>query len=98
MPRLTRRSSLVLVALTLVTGLCALLVVEAYVHTDDGCVVETHCVACLWHRGASSVLVMPVILPDAPAAVATDAAVGSESDPLADGSLRIAPSRGPPLA
>jgi hypothetical protein len=98
MPRLTRRSSLVLVALTLVTGLCALLVVEAYVHTDDGCVVETHCVACLWHRGASSVLVMPVVLPAAPAPVAIGAAVGLESGSLADGSVRIAPSRGPPLA
>jgi hypothetical protein len=98
MPPWTRRSSLVFVALTLLAGLGALLAVEAYVHTDDGCVVETHCLACLWHQGASSALVMPAVVPDAPASVATEPVVGPESDSPTDGSPRNAPSRGPPLA
>jgi hypothetical protein len=63
MPPWTRRSSLVFVALTLLAGLGALLVGESYVHTDDGCAVETHCIAC--RRAVDSVAVVsaPVALP-----------------------------------
>jgi len=25
---------------------------DCFFHTDDGCVVETHCIACLWHHSA----------------------------------------------
>lgn len=98
MPRWTRRSSFALVALTLLTGLGALLAAEAYVHTDDGCVVETHCAACVWHRGAASTDVMPVVIPDAPVLVATEAVVGPESDSPTDRSPWTASPRGPPLA
>ena len=59
----TRRPSLVVVALTLLVGLGALLVGESYVHTDDGCAVETHCITCQRAVGSVAVVSLPLVLP-----------------------------------
>jgi hypothetical protein len=63
MPFWTRRSDHVFVALTLVAGLGALWVVEPYVHTDDGCAFETHCITCQRTVGSVAVVSSPVFLP-----------------------------------
>lgn len=92
----TRRSRLAFVALTLLVGLGALFVGESYVHTDDGCAVETHCITC--QRAVASIAVVraPVALPQVlellgnvtlrPVAVVFEAPHHSQA------------SRGPPLA
>jgi hypothetical protein len=69
---------------------------DAFLHTDDGCLIETHCVACRWHHGA--VVVTPAVaqLHAAPAAIQIVAAAPTHV--AADGPRRTASSRGPPLA
>ena len=58
----TRRSSLLLVTLPLLVGLSALGLVEPYIHTDDGCALETHCVTCQRTDGSVAVVSSPVVL------------------------------------
>jgi hypothetical protein len=48
-----------LASLALVAALGCMLGAEAFDHTDDGCVVETHCLACRWHYGGT---VVPTVL------------------------------------
>jgi len=49
------RRTLVLAALMLLASFGALTLEEGFVHTDDGCAVETHCLACRWAYGANFV-------------------------------------------
>jgi hypothetical protein len=70
---------------------------ESFVHTDDGCVVETHCNACLLRLGTTSVgaaicfTLPPIFSRPEPAVPATTVAHDDAEPP------RIA-TRGPPLA
>jgi hypothetical protein len=84
------------VGLALVAALGFVVVAETYDHTDDGCVVETHCLACQWHYGAT---VVPTIVakPAAPADVG-HAFVHVVATPRLDGARVETPSRAPPLA
>jgi len=50
-----RRPVLVVVALALLAGLGAGFV-DDWFHTDDGCVVETHCIACQRAVGSIGVI------------------------------------------
>lgn len=78
--------ALALVALLALAGLGAALYEESFVHTDDGCTVEVHCLACrLLLSGATVLATVPTI---APAAVAVSTAVAS--DPLVARMLRPA--------
>ena len=91
----TVRSSLRFVASTLLVGLVALWVAEPYLHTDDGCAFETHCLACQRHVGSVAVvapsLATPVVLE----------AVGITPAPptgrLLPAPIRHEAPRGPPL-
>jgi hypothetical protein len=85
------------VVATVVMACLGLAVVEdAFCHTDDGCVVETHCIACQWQRGAVVEAPVIVALPTAPDPVGIVAAPQDRRS--VDAVLRTAVSRGPPLA
>jgi hypothetical protein len=67
-----------------------------YVHTDDGCAVETHCVAC---RQAVASIAVPT--PHVVLAPAFDQPIGSAPVSANVGIAQISfprPSRGPPEA
>jgi len=69
---------------------------DAYLHTDDGCAVETHCLACRWHLGTTG-----TIAEATPLALSCPVAqpVRSFLEPHpADGEVRVAAARGPPLS
>jgi len=93
-----RRSTkaLAFVALLALIGLSAALYEESFLHTDDGCVVEVHCVACRLLLGGATVLAAAPILAPTAAAVATPIA----PEPLARPTVtpRLFRSRAPPLA
>jgi hypothetical protein len=69
---------------------------ESFVHTDDGCAVEIHCLACRLAVGTTAVIGAAATVP---AVVQTIAPVGAEagSKPR-EAAPREAPSRAPPLA
>jgi hypothetical protein len=69
---------------------------ESLLHTDDGCVVETHCNACLLRLGTTGVVAATFSLPPVAAAgtaVAPPLPPGNE-----DAAPRRVSSRGPPHA
>jgi hypothetical protein len=90
-----RRPVFALVALALLTGLGAGYV-EDWFHTDDGCAVEVHCLACQRVLGGATVFAPVPIL--APAAVVVAAPLAPE--PLVRSTItpRLLQSRAPPLA
>jgi hypothetical protein len=83
-------------ALAAIVCVTAALLEEAFVHTDDGCAVEIHCVACRLAVGTTAVVGAAAT---APAVVRTTASVVAEtaSKPR-EATPRDAPSRAPPLA
>jgi hypothetical protein len=85
-----------LVAALLLLGLAVVTVEESYIHSDDGCALETHCNACLLQLGTAGIVdVAPPLLP-LPAAVEF-VVTAAESGHL-DVVPRGVPSRGPPSA
>jgi len=65
-------------------------------HTDDGCQIEVHCLACRWHQGAVVVLAAPATAAAAHAPAETLAAL--PADQPADVRRTTTGSRAPPLA
>ena len=93
-----RRSSRawVLVGFMVLLSMGALIAEESFVHTDDGCAVEVHCLACRLALGSTGVLALAIGLHTAIELVGY---VGCERTPLArDGVTRVGRSRAPPLA
>ena len=86
---------LVVVALVLL-GVAVAILEESLVHSDDGCVVETHCNACLLRLGTPGVVTEAFSLPRVVAAVDRVAPVLPPS--LEDEAPRSVSSRGPPPA
>ena len=84
------------VAALLLLGLAAMTLEESLVHTDDGCVVETHCNACLLRLGTPGVVTAAFSLPRVVVVVerVAPALPPSHEDALP----RDVPSRGPPTA
>ena len=83
-------------AALLLLGLAVVTIEASYVHSDDGCVVETHCNACLLQLGTTGVLVVAVPAPPVLALVERlEAPATAEHDDVAP---RGVPSRGPPRA
>lgn len=93
-----RRSTkaLAFVALFALVGLSAALYEESFLHTDDGCVVEVHCVACRLLLGGATMLAAAPIL--APTAVAVTAPIAAEPQARPTVAPRLSRSRAPPLA
>jgi hypothetical protein len=90
------RGRLVLASLVL-WGLGFADIEESFIHTDDGCAVETHCNACLLRLGTASVgaairFTLPPI-PSRPEPTIPEAAPSYE-----DAAAPDLASRGPPLA
>jgi hypothetical protein len=89
-----RRFAWVVLALLLCTASAALQ--ESFAHTDDGCEVELHCIACRWAFAAN------VLFIDTPTVAASSAIVEIVSPPSAalppEAPHRRPTSRGPPVA
>jgi hypothetical protein len=90
--RRRRVASLLAIALLSVFGLA--LAEDAFFHTDDGCQVEVHCLACRLALGTAAGAVAPDVAPnltasDRPAPYRGSAAVAPADLPKA--------SRAPPL-
>jgi hypothetical protein len=77
-------------------GVAVPILEESLVHSDDGCVVETHCNACLLQLGTAGVMTETVSLPRVVAAVDRVAPVLPPS--LEDEAPHSVSSRGPPPA
>jgi len=89
------QSRLVVAALVLL-GLAAAVFEQTLVHTDDGCLLETHCNACLLQLGTHGVTTEAFSLPRAVAAVERVAVVLPPA--LPEEAPRHVSSRGPPPA
>ena len=93
---LTRRRFLLVAALVL-AAVCMGVAEESFAHTDDGCPVETHCLACRLATGTIAVLAAatPIILriADCPERLWTETRPSPSESPVA-----ITPSRAPPPA
>ena len=96
MGRSTRRRTWAWIALAVLVCVSAALVEESYVHTDDGCSVEIHCVACRLAAGNTAVVSPAIVLPVAVRATAPVAAAADSL--LSEAAPRETPSRAPPLA
>jgi hypothetical protein len=86
---------LVLAALVLF-GLAVAVVEQTFVHTDDGCILETHCNACLLQLGTHGVTTEVFAPPQAVATLERMAVVLPPA--LPEAAPRHVPSRGPPAA
>jgi hypothetical protein len=93
----TRRSARTLAFLALLTLVVfgGALYEESFVHTDDGCSVELHCVACRLVLGGASDL--PTATVFTPAAVAVAAPPVPEPVARPTASPRLVQSRAPPV-
>jgi hypothetical protein len=89
-----RRFALVAVALLALVCLTGALLDESFVHTDDGCAFETHCVACLLSAASVVVASQPLT---APFVLARTIPIPSpRTFSVRDADLSIEVSRGPP--
>ena len=86
---------LVLAALVLL-GVAAAVLEQSLVHTDDGCLVETHCNACLLQLGTNGVTTEAFSLPRA--VVAVERIAAALPPMLQEEAPRHVSSRGPPPA
>jgi hypothetical protein len=92
----SRRRTWAWIALAVLVCVSAALVEESYVHTDDGCSVEIHCLACRLAAGSTAVVSPAIVLP---VDVQATAPVASPADSrLSEAAPRETPSRAPPLA
>lgn len=82
------------IALLLLASLSAGVGQDAFAHTDDGCAVEVHCLAC---RTAATRVDAPAALPTLQPGLVPVAAVVAEAPVLlAETAPAVADSRGPP--
>jgi hypothetical protein len=89
----TRR---LVVAALLLLGMAVATLEESLVHTDDGCVVETHCNACLLRLATPGVVTVAFSLPRV--VVAVDRVAVALSSRHEDAAPRSLSTRGPPRA
>lgn len=92
---LTRRPVVVAAVLVLL-GLAVTTLEASAVHSDDGCVVESHCNACLVRLGAPGVPPAAFSLP--PVVVLADRVAPALPPSHEDATPRKVSSRGPPSA
>ena len=84
------------VAVLVLFGVAAAVFEQTLVHTDDGCVLETHCNACLLQLETRGVTSEPFSPPQA--APGVDGVARVIPPTLAEESPRRVSSRGPPPA
>ena len=83
-------------AALLLLGLAVVTIEQSYVHSDDGCVIETHCQACMRQLGTTVVVAVAFSLPRV--LVAIESVVAATVQAHEDATPRAVASRGPPLA
>jgi len=83
-------------AVLALVGLTGAMLEASFVHTDDGCVVETHCNACLLRLRAPGVVTVAFSLPRA--VVVVDRVAPAPTPAWQDAAPKRIASRGPPLA
>ncbi|HVO09325.1 MAG TPA: hypothetical protein VMX54_01115 [Vicinamibacteria bacterium] len=84
------------IAALLLLGMAAATIEESFIHDDDGCVVETHCNACLLQLGGAGVVPATFSLP--PVLALLETVVPPATLRHEEASPRAPVSRGPPLA
>jgi hypothetical protein len=94
--RLLRRWSVALAAVVL-AAMCAGLAEGSFAHTDDGCPVEKHCLACRLATGTVAVLATAVPVPQR-TAERTERIWTVDVQVRGASTAAITPSRAPPLA
>lgn len=77
-------------------GLTGAMLEASLVHTDDGCVVETHCNACLLQLRTPGLVTVTFSLPRA--AVVVDSVAPATPPSWQEAAPKTLSSRGPPLA
>jgi len=77
-------------------GLTGALLESSLVHTDDGCVIEVHCTACLLHLRTPGVVTVKVSLQ--PTLVLIERVALAPVPTLTDATPHGVASRGPPAA
>ena len=77
-------------------GLTGAMLEASFVHTDYGCVIETHCNACLLRLRTPGVVTVTFSLPRAAAVV--DRVAPAPPPSWEDAAPKSVSSRGPPLA
>jgi hypothetical protein len=92
---LSRRTAKALVAAALLLAIAGAMVGE-YVHTDDGCPVEIHCLACRLAVGTTAVSGAP--LPSTPTLSHDGSIAVPAQQPRDAAHTPPGPSRGPPLS
>jgi hypothetical protein len=88
-----RRTNLGVVALSLLAALAGGYL-DDFVHTDDGCAFETHCLAC--QRGVQSIGVIAADLAPPPTLERVDVAVAPPAIAVFRAPIRGEAPRGPP--
>ncbi len=83
-------------AVLLLLGMAVATIEESFIHDDDGCVVETHCNACLLQLGGAGVVPATFSLP--PVVALLETVVSPATPQHEEASPRASVSRGPPLA
>ncbi|HEV7503129.1 MAG TPA: hypothetical protein VGQ33_24085 [Vicinamibacteria bacterium] len=91
------RTRFLLAAALVLAATCAAVAEESFFHTDDGCPVETHCVACRLATGTIAVLAAALPLPQRTAAVAQRVWT-PVVHPRGPSTAAATPSRAPPSA
>jgi len=94
--RLVRRR-LVVLALLVLAAVCAGVAEESFAHTDDGCPVEKHCLACRLATGTVAVLATAVPVPQR-TAERTERIWTADVPVRGASTAATTPSRAPPLA
>ena len=90
-----RRTNLAVVALSLLAALAGGFLAD-FVHTDDGCAFETHCLAC--QRGFQSIGVIAPDLAPPPTLERVGSAVAPPTIAVVRTPVRGEAPRGPPQA
>ena len=93
MSRWMRRTKLDIVALALLAALAGAYL-DDFVHTDDGCAFETHCLAC--QRGVQSIGVIAADLAPPPTLERIELAVDPPTIAVYRTPIRGEAPRGPP--
>ena len=77
-------------------GLTAVMVEASFVHSDDGCALETHCKVCLLQLRTTGVVTVIFSLPEV--LIAVDEVAPAKVAAPEEAAPRSVPSRGPPRA
>jgi hypothetical protein len=77
-------------------GLTGVMAEASFVHSDDGCAIETHCNACLLRLGSTGVVAVTFSLP--PVFLVVNAVAPAPTPSHEEATPRTLASRGPPLA